>query len=1143
MSDLQQILQAIAALEAQRAVLGDAVVDASLSALRKQLAGLQASERVEQRKLISTLFADLVGFTSMSDKMDPEDVRLVQQAYFKAVTAPIREHGGVIEKYIGDAIMAVFGLPRAEESDADHAVLAGLEMHTALAQLNTRLENDLGLHLVRPLQMRIGVNTGLAVVSSSPSGEFDVVGDSINLASRLQSAAPTSGVLISQDTYRHVRGAFDLQALDPIMVKGKPDPIQVYWVTAPKERSFRTRKRGVEGIETRMVGREAELQTLQAAYLSAVEDHERGAVTIVADPGMGKSRLIYEFENWVDLRPEREVVMRGRARLETQHLPYGLLRDMFAFRFGIQDDDPLPEVWRKFEVGFGELNEEQAGIIPVSPKVDPQGMDLAMQAAFDSQANLQMRAHFVGQMLGYDFSASPYLQAARDDPLQVQQRASAYLESYLTSITASRPLLILLEDLHWADDSSLDLISRLAPGLAGKPVMILATTRSVLYERRQHWMEGQDFHQRLDLRPLSKRDSRRLVEDVLQKVRDIPETLRELVVANAEGNPFYVEELIKMLIEEEVIVKGEEHWQVVSQRLTEIRIPPTLIGVLQARLESLPTDERILMQQASVVGRVFWNSALLFMNIAETRRLDGEAIQGGLTDLRGKEMVYRRDNSAFAGAEELIFKHAMLREVTYASVLKRTRRIYHRSTAEWLAEVTQAGGRLDEYTGLIAEHYSLAEEPLTAADWLTRAGERALLQGALQEAADFFDRALELLPSTEGDRRWRAMEGRGAVLIIRSDSETLNPHLDELMELAQALNNDSYLAEAYLRKAMVLGGHGEDRQALQAYQAALAPARRAGNRLIEARVQASMSIAHVHLGERVAAQAAAEAAMAAALQTGDPKILAKVNNNAAVTFIELGDLARAALYLNSSIEYFRQVGDIPGTGNALMNLGYEYILLGKIEQAISTLEQSREISRGIGARREVAYSGLNLGLARLRAQDAPAALSLLNESIAVLAGLGDEFGQAAGLTYRGLAHEVGGNLEDAAADFRQAMETHTRIGILAYAIDARTGLMRCALAGGRLSEAGEHASLVWQYLDQQRAAGMEFPIWAYLSCAQVFRALEKTREFNAVILAGYQIMMERADKISDPEWRRSFLENVPERRQLLALWTAVDQGK
>lgn len=1116
MSDRQQIEQALAVLEAQRPALGDAVVDASQAALRKQLAELDPAPPGEQRKLVTLLFADLVGFTALASSLDPEEVRAIQQAYFAAVSAPIKQYGGLIEKYIGDAVVAIFGLPQAEENDPDRAVHAALEMQTALVGLNSHLAKDLGLQLPDPLQMRIGINTGLVVVSLSPSGDFDMLGDSVNLASRLQSAAPVGGVLISQDTYRHVRGAFDLQALDPITVKGKPEALQVYRVTAAKLRSFRTRKRGVEGIDTRMIGRQSELQSLQTAYFNAIEANERTVVVIVADPGLGKSRLIYEFENWVDLRPERVRLFRGRSRLETQRLPFGLWRDLFAFRFGIQDDDPLSMVWQKFETGLAEISAGDSN-------------------ADNQPKNLAMPAHFIGQLLGYDFSASPHLQGVKNDPQQIQERATEYLTDYFKSSEGFLTVMILLEDLHWADDASLNLIHTLALRLADQPLLIVATARPVLFERREHWLEGHDFYLRLDLHPLSKRDSRRLVDDVLQKVQDIPEALRDLIVLNAEGNPFYVEELVKMLIEEGVIVKDEQNWQVLTARLSSIHVPSTLTGVLQARLDSLSEAEHILIQQASVVGRVFWDRTLAYLNQAEPNLLDSTVLSQELAELRQKEMIYRRENSTFTGAQEYIFKHAMLREVAYEHLLKRLRREYHQRTADWLVEATQACGRVAEYTSLIAEHYFLAGQMLEAADWLTLAGERALKQGAIQEAGSFFERALNLLPADEGERRWRTLKGRGSVLSLLSQREALEVLNAELLALAQKLNNESHLAEANYRLASSLAVHGDDRTAVQTFQAALPQARRSGDRVIEAKTLALLSISLVRLGEKTAAEEAADQAIQVALQTDDLNAQAQVLVNTAVCYVEIGDLAKGVHTLSRSQETYQHTGDIVGLALVLSNLGYNYVRLGLVEQGRTTLERAIRIQDEIGARREQAYSGLNLGLADIRSGNLPTALQTLQHYTEILSTVGDEFGQAAGITYQALAHEAAGDFATAAAHFDQAMEIHRRIGMVGYAIDAQAGLARCALARRQLGLALQQADQVWRYLCQHNTAGMEFPTWAYLTCALVFQAAGETDRFRTAVSTGIAQLIEKADKISSPEWRKSYLENVPEHRAILTM--------
>ena len=868
-----------------------------------------------------------------------------------------------------------------------------------------------------------------------------------------------------------------------------------------------------------MVGREAEQQALQQAFLGAAEDRERTAITVVAEPGMGKSRLIYEFENWLDLQTRPVSIVRGRARMETRGLPLALIRDLFALQFGIQDDDELAEVWRKFETGLAEAH---AG----TPK----------PTSAENAGTSQMQAHFLGQLLGYDFTASPHIQAVKDDPAQIHERGVQYLEAYFDALAAVRPLLILLEDLHWSDDSSLNILDRIAGHWEDSPVMILATARPALYERREHWMEGRPYHQRLDLRPLSRRDSRRLVEEVLKKVADIPENLRELIVTNAEGNPYYVEELIKMLIEQGVILKEDEHWYVIPDRLTQMQIPPTLTGVLQARLEGLSEAERTLIQQASVVGRVFWDRALAYMNRTETALSEAQQIESGLSALRQKEMVYRRENSTFADAQELIFKHNMLREAAYASVLKRMRRVYHRLTAEWLAEVTQAGGRVDEYTGLIAEHYWLAEQPIEAADWFVRAGEHAQLQGALLEAAGFFKRSLELLPPGEGDRRWRALEGRSTILFLMGSDQEIRPVLEDLASLGHALHNDGYIAEAHLRRAVNFGNHGEDRRAVEEYRSAVEAARRVPNLTIEARALAAMSINQVRLGEHEAARSTAEAAIEAALKVGSGLVLGKVYNNVAVTFLELGDLAMAIPYLNLAIQWSQKSGDMPGVGNSLSNLGYQYILLGMIDQGREAIERAIGINRKMGMRRQAAYSGLNLGLARLRGLESASALEVLRESVAELEQLGDEFGRAAGLNYQGLAHEVAGNPVQAEPCFRQAIEIHERIGIPAYAMDARAGLAGALLAAGRITEARDEASRLWEYLERSSSAGMEFPARAYLACARIFQEAGSQAESRRALAAGHDQVMERASRISDPVSRGSFLENVAEHREMLALW-------
>ncbi|MBI1879683.1 MAG: AAA family ATPase, partial [Chloroflexi bacterium] len=405
MNEIEQLEQAIAALEAQRALLGDAVADVAIAPLREKLAALQTPSpsphtrgmpqepTEQQRKQVTVLFADVSGFTAMSETMDPEEVSATMNALWSRLDTAITANGGWIDKHIGDAVMALFGVPTVREDDPERAIRAALAMQAELRAFTGASEESPTTPENAPkLRMRIGINTGLALLGKvGTTGEYTAMGDAVNLASRLEHAAPVGGILISHDTYRHVRGVFDVLPLEPISVKGKTEPIQVYVVRAAKPRAFRIPTRGVEGIETRTIGREAELQQLQEALFAAYNERKTHLVSIVAHAGVGKSRLLYEFHNWLELQPERIMLFKGRATQETTQLPYSLIRRVLAYRFDIQENDSAAVAREKLE----------------------QGMLKVMGA--DSTEKI----HFIGHLIGFDFSNSPYLQGILADARQV----------------------------------------------------------------------------------------------------------------------------------------------------------------------------------------------------------------------------------------------------------------------------------------------------------------------------------------------------------------------------------------------------------------------------------------------------------------------------------------------------------------------------------------------------------------------------------------------------------------------------------------------------------------------------------------------------------------------------------------------------
>jgi class 3 adenylate cyclase len=548
MTEREQLEQAIAQLEAQRATLGDGVVDASIAALHETLAALERTP--EQRKQATILFADVSGYTAMSETMDAEEVSEVMNALWQRIDAAIVEHGGRIDKHTGDGVTALWGVDTARESDPERAIRAALAMQAALAEFKAG----------HTLRMRIGLSTGPVLLGTvGTTGEFSGIGDAVNLAQQLEGAAPAGGVLISHDTYRHVRGVFDVLEQEPLQVKGKARPVRTYLVQHAKPHAFHMLTQSVAGIKTRMIGRDAELLMLQDMFRDATEDAEAHVVTIVGDAGVGKSRLLYEFEKWIELLPEGTRNFQARATPETEAMPYGLSRRMFTLHFEILESDSAAEVREKFRA--------------------------RMAVALKSD-----QADLVGQLLGLDFSASLAVQA-RLGSESFGELATAHLAEYLRAI-ASEPTVILLEDIHWADDSSLDLLDYLVASVPDTRLLVVCLARPTLFERRPSWGEGQEIHTQINLRPLSRRASRVLVGEILQKTEGVPDELRDLIVEGAEGNPFYVEELIRMLIEDGVILLGEDHWRVELGQLAGVRVPPTLTGVLQARLDSLPPEEK-----------------------------------------------------------------------------------------------------------------------------------------------------------------------------------------------------------------------------------------------------------------------------------------------------------------------------------------------------------------------------------------------------------------------------------------------------------------------------------------------------------------------------------------------------------------------
>ncbi len=1003
----EQLEQAIALLETQRAILGDAATDAALAGIRRRLQALDKSHPERQRKQVTVLFADICGFTAMSESLDAEAVHEIMNALWDRLDHIIAEHGGIIDKHMGDGVMALWGVTAAHEDDPEWAVRAALVMQAELVSFDVRLRELTDKLRLAPfsevIRMRVGLCTGSVLLGEvGATGEFSAIGDTVNLASRLQDAAPVGEILIAHSTYNQVRGIFDVQVQTPLLIKGKVEPVQAYLVQGAKPRAFRMRTRGVEGIETSMVGRDEEMQLLQDAYYIALERHITQVITVIGEAGVGKSRLLYEFENWLDLLPESIFYFKGRATPEMQATPYGILRDMFAYRFDIRESDDPATVLEKF----------RAGMSPI----------LALD-----------QADLVGQLVGFDLQhagSAAVLNLLGSDSFRAL--AQAYCIAYMRAI-AQAPTIIFLEDIHWADERSLDLLEHIIAALPDAPLLIVSLTRPGLFESCPQW--GTDARvfteatvprptfRRLTLDPLTREASNSLVNQILRKLDVIPQSLCALIVEGSEGNPYYMEELIKVLIDDGIIVRGEERWRAEEVRLKSLRVPPTLTGVLQARLDSLPRAEREVLQRASVMGRLFWDAAVADLLRDENAVTDPAQVEELLQALTRRELVFRRTHSAFQGANEYIFKHAILRDVTYETVLLQMRRIYHTRVARWLE--VHAEERLGEYLGLIAGHYELAGEMARAVDYLLRAGMAARAISAYHDAINTFEHALSLLADEEAARRGALHVQLGYAYRQISDYPTATRHLEAGLSLARSTNDTSIEVAALNGLGWALMGQGKYEDARPYLNKALTCARAVHD-------WRGAALALHHLGDVAYRQ---------------------------------GQSDEAARYAWECLALYRNLGDQQGIAGAFRILGFVSYMRGQYADAMRHHEESRRIYAEIGDRWGVGTGYINLGESARRQEQFAEAARYYEQSLPFFKEIDNRFGATIALLNLGHAYNGLEDLPTAWAYFQDALAKSYALGSLAVALECLIGIAWVQAKRGQAAPAAELLGLVQNHPD------------------------------------------------------------------------------
>ncbi len=699
----------------------------------------------EERKVVTVLFCDLVGFTAASEHADPEEVRARLRPYHQLLRTVIERYGGTVEKFIGDAVMAVFGAPVVHEDDAERAVRSGLEILEEIEELN---EHTADLNL----SVRIGVNTGEAVVTlgARPElGEGIVTGDVVNTASRLQGAAPVGSVVVGAGTHAATDRLFTYETLEPVELKGKSEPVALWRAVEARSRF------GIDiarSYTSPLVGRELDLAILRATFDKALQGSSVQLVTIAGEPGVGKTRLVAELAAHVDSLPELIVWRQGRC------LPYG---DGIAF-------------W-----ALGEIVKAQAGILESDDAAAVAGkLDAAVPPATPEHDWVRAR---LDPLVGLEAAAG----IGRDE-LFTAWRA------FLEAVATETPAVLVVEDIHWADPAMLQFLEQLAEWSEGVPLFVVCTARPELFESHPGWSGGKRNVTTINLEPLSDADTARLIAALLDQTL-LPAELQAVLLERASGNPLYAEEFVRMLRDRGLLQDGGRTLSLGEE--AGAPFPESVQALIAARLDTLSPERKRLLQAAAVMGKIFWSGSVQALT-----GLDEAAVGEALHELTRKELVRPARTSSMAGQSEIAFWHALVRDVAYAQIPRAARAALHVAAAGWIESIL--GDRAEDQSEILAHHYERAIEYGDTSDEVRDAAVEHLSSAAyrgnaldVSRAVEQARRALALAPP-ESTHRNTALRRLASSLNIRGDVEEARALAETAVAEARAGGDPLEIAQA-----------------------------------------------------------------------------------------------------------------------------------------------------------------------------------------------------------------------------------------------------------------------------------------------------------------------------------------------------------
>jgi class 3 adenylate cyclase/tetratricopeptide (TPR) repeat protein len=848
------------------------------------LEGEAASAR-EERKVVTVLFVDLVGFTSRAERLDPEDVRALLQPYWERVRVELQRRGGTVEKFIGDAVMALFGAPVAHEDDPERAVRSAFAIQNAIGELN----DERGLQL----SMRIAVATGEAVIdlrARPEAGHGMAAGDILNTGFRLAEAAPVDGILVDESTYRATQDAIEFRAADPVRAKGKAAPLLVWEAIAPRARF------GEDDVLrplVPLVNRRDELAQLLDAFERMRTRRSAHLANVVGVPGIGKSRLVQEIASELDARPELVFWRQGRS------LPYG-------------EETPF---W-----ALAEIVKAHAGILRTD---DPAAAERKLRRALGQALPDEADAEWVERHM------RPLVGLARDGNGSGDRRREEFAawRRFFEGLARQSPLVLVFEDIHWADEGLLEFIDHLAAWATDVPLLIVCTARAAIFERHPRWGRGHPGSVLVSLGPLGDEETATLMGKVLGDAA-LPPQVADHVLARAEGNPLYAQEYARMLVDRGILRREHEGAQLELHQ--ELPVPESVQGVIAGRIDTLPPEEKELLQAASVLGRSFWLGALALLT-----GLPHYVVDERLASLERKEFLRRELRSPVAGEDQYAFHHVLVRDIAYSQMPRAARAEKHRRAAEWLD--TLKSDRADR-AETVAHHYESAlayaraagtdtpELAVRARVALRAAADRAMELNGWSSARRLYEDALALWPAGAERARLLVQCGKAA---LRADGEGAEL-FEEALEGLEPSDRE-LAAEAVVALGELAFRQGDRDGAFGRFEAARALVAGTDDTASKAWVLSTLSRFHSIALEPEPAIETGREALELAERLGLPEVRAHALNNIGWARVALGDrgglddleqslavavernspeLVRASLNLGTALAHF---GDLAGT--------------------------------------------------------------------------------------------------------------------------------------------------------------------------------------------------------------------------------------